>query len=228
MTSLCLAVKVHNKKPISMKSLSKLSSGAVTIQEMTEMEYIVLKALDWNLCPPTASNFCTYFHTLLPECYASSSSTTTSGSNDNNMNTKATVSVRVRQSILERSYFFAELSLFEYSLSLFDQSEIAFASILNSLQYLEKQNLENNFVEEGTSSLTFTLPPNKKWRQEFVENIEFYSGLDSTSQRIRRARNKLWALYRRSKEYHDSTSFKQQQQGISIVSDASSEASAEK
>jgi len=166
-TSLYLAVKVHNQKPFSMTSLADLSGGEFLVEDITEMEMILLKALGWNMCPPTAFCFCGHFHALLPP------------------NTKTSV----RQTILQRSCFFSELSVMEYSFTLSSNpSEIAFAAILNSL-----------------TGLTPSFFVGLDGKDDFIKDIEQCSGLSRTSERIRQAQDKLWGLYRRSSQYkvHD-------------------------
>mmetsp|Transcript_5695 Transcript_5695/g.7004 ORF Transcript_5695/g.7004 Transcript_5695/m.7004 type:complete len:334 (+) Transcript_5695:68-1069(+) len=165
-TALYLAVKVHNRKPFSMTSLADLSRGEFLVEDIAEMENVLLKALDWNMCPPTASCFCGYFHALLPS------------------NTKASV----RQTILQRACFFSDLSVMDYSFVVStNQSEIAFASILNSLA--------------GLSSTLF----GGDGKDDFIKDIEQCSGLDRKSERMKAAQDKLWSLYRRSSQYkvHD-------------------------
>jgi hypothetical protein len=111
-----LAIKVHNQRPLDMKSLVDLNGGEISIQDIVEMESMILKTLNWNLFPPTASTFCTYFFLLWP--------------------TEATKS-SMMQSLLQRSCFFSELSAFDNSLVLeLSQSEIAFAATLNAIEGL--------------------------------------------------------------------------------------------
>jgi hypothetical protein len=144
-----------------MKSLTDLNGNEITIQDITEMESMVLKTLDWNLCPPTASAFCTYFFLLWP--------------------TEATKSSTM-QSVLQRSCFFSELSLFDNSLVLvLNQSEIAFAATLNALEELSP-----------------TLLP-LKLKLSFIHNIALSSRIDHTSDCISLARDKIWALYQQSR-----------------------------
>jgi hypothetical protein len=154
-------VKVHHQKPISMKSLANLSRGEISVKDITEMESMILKNLNWKLCPPTASIFCSHFYVLLP----------------------SDIDQSVRQSILQQSCFFTELSLFKYSFALINQSEIAFAAILNAI--------------EGLSSSLLS----QKRRIRFIEDVEFYTGIDHTSDRVNITRDNLWILYRRTKQF---------------------------
>ncbi len=94
-----------------MKSLSNLSAGAINLQDIVEMESLILKSLQWNLCPPTASSFCYDFHFLLP----------------------AEIDAAVKKSLLENSYFHCELSLCQGNLRTLKPSEVAFAATLNAI-----------------------------------------------------------------------------------------------
>ena len=145
-----------------MSSLAELSKNEFTIEDITEMEMVLLKALNWNMSPPTASSFCDYFHALLPSC----------------------VKPSVRQTILQRSYFFCELSVMDYSFMVSEsQSEVALGGILNSLAGLSA----SSFSEDD--------------KQNLIENIEELTGMDHTSEHIKTVQLKLWGLYRHSSQY---------------------------
>ena len=151
-----------------MSSLADLSKGEFLVEDIAEMEMVLLKALDWNMSPPTAACFCGYFHALLPP------------------NMKPSV----RQTVLQRSCFFCELSVMDYSFMVsVSQSEVAFGSILNSLAGLST----SSFSVEG--------------KQDFIKDIEERSGMDHSSERIRMVQEELWILYRCSNQYmvHDSS-----------------------
>lgn len=110
-TCLSLAIKVHNHKPLSMKSLSTLSAGEFTAQDIVRMESLILKTLHWNLCPPTASSFCHHFYFLLPPV----------------------IKETVKKTVLERSCFYCELSLVQGNLVVLKPSQVAFAAMLNAM-----------------------------------------------------------------------------------------------
>jgi len=172
-TSLYLAVKIYNRKPISSKSLASLSNGEFLVEDIAEMEDMILKTLDWKMSPPTASSFCGYFHGLLP----------------------TSIKPSVRQTILQRSCFFSELAVMNYSFLSFNPSEVAFAAISNSLEGLESFNMSNEA------------------KQDFIRGIEILTEMSRTSERIKMIQDKLWALYRRSKQYaaHDAKKVRSRQ-----------------
>jgi hypothetical protein len=152
-----------------MTSLANLSKGRFLIKDIEEMETVLLNALGWKMSPPTASCFCGYFQALLSPNIKSS----------------------VRQTILQRSYFFSELSVMDYSFMVsLKQSEVAFAAIINSLAGLSASLISNSE------------------KQDFIKDIEERTALDHKSERIIMAKEKLWALYRRSTQFkvHDNSS----------------------
>ena len=150
-----------------MTSLANLSRGEYLVEDITIMEEVLLKVLDWQLCPPTAATFCGYFHTLI------SSKVSESG----------------KIAIQQRSYYFCELAVMDYSIILSaNQSEISFAAILNSLA--------------GVHSSLISV----ECKEMYLREIEECSGMDRRSERVRNVQDKLWVLYHRSTQYifHDS------------------------
>ena len=151
-----------------MSSLVDLSKGEFLVEDIAEMEMVLLEALEWNMSPPTAACFCGYFHALLPP----------------------NMKPYVRQTVLQQSCFFCELSVMDYSFMVsVSQSEVAFGSILNSLAGLST----SSFSVEG--------------KQDFIKDIEELTGMDRGSERIRLVQKELWILYQRSNQYkvYDST-----------------------
>jgi hypothetical protein len=154
-------VKVHNHKPFSMNSLANLSKGEFLVEDITQMESVLLKALDWNMNPPTAASFCGYFIALLPPHVTSVT----------------------RQAIYHQSCFFYELSVMDYSFMVTaNQSEVAFAGILNSLAGL---------------SLSLLSVQDKK---DFIKDIEGYTGMSHVSVKINKFQKILMSLYQSSSE----------------------------
>jgi hypothetical protein len=142
-----------------MISLANLSKGEFLVEDITEMESVILNTLDWNMNPPTAACFCGYFVALLPSVVMSST----------------------RQVIYHQSCFFYELSVMDYSLSVStNQSEVAFAGILNSLM-----DLSPSLLSEGD-------------KKDFIKDIEGYTSMKHSSARIKMIRKKLMSLYRQS------------------------------
>lgn len=119
-TSMYLAIKLSNQKSLlTMKSLSTLSKGEFSVVSIAEMERIILRALSWNLYPPTSANCIYYYYQLLPS-----------------------IKVSVKHTILQRSSFFAELAVMECNPN-WKPSQIAFSAILNALDGLDASLMSN-------------------------------------------------------------------------------------
>jgi len=163
-TCMCLAIKLYNRKSLTMKSLSTLSRGEFSPVHIAEMEGFVLQTLSWNLYPPTSANFIYYFHILLPPIKDSA-----------------------KQTVLQRSCFFAELAVMDYACVTLNPSDITFAAILNALDGLDVR-----FMSEEARKL-------------YIIAIEDISGIDHTSMIIRSTREKIWFLYSQSAQFelHD-------------------------
>jgi hypothetical protein len=145
-----------------MESLVKLSRGHFTVDDITNMETVLLKALHWKLCPPTASGFCGYFYSFLSH----------------------SVNESTRQIILQKAHYFCELTVTDYSVSIFSkQSEIGYAAILNSLDHVNPSQFS---IEEKIN---------------FTREIEDCTGLSKDSGTITKLRTDLWLLYRKSLHY---------------------------
>ncbi|GFH55987.1 hypothetical protein CTEN210_12463 [Chaetoceros tenuissimus] len=65
-TALHIALKVHNRTTIKATTLADLSKGEISATDIIHMETIMLKALDYHLCPPTCQTFIVLFAELLP------------------------------------------------------------------------------------------------------------------------------------------------------------------
>ncbi len=84
------------------------------------MECIILKALSYNLCPPTSWAFVGVIHNLV-----------------SNVLTKNGASENVQDYVMQRAYYFSEIAVMNNFCVGMPQSTIAFASILNALGELE-------------------------------------------------------------------------------------------
>jgi len=159
-TSMYLTIKLYNKKSISLETLSTLSKGEFSPDHIAEMENFILQALSWKLHPPTSVNFIYCFHTIL-----------------------RSIKDSTKQTILQRSCFFAELAVMDYFFVTINASETAFSAILNAIDGLELS----------------TLSQGK--RETYILAVEDLSGLDHTSKRITSARERMWSLYEKSAQF---------------------------
>jgi len=164
-TSMYLTIKLFNRKSLTMQSLSALSRGEFSAAHIAEMETVILQTLSWNLYPATAANFIFHYNALLPSIKKSA-----------------------KQTILQRSCFFSELAVMEYSFVTLNPSTIAISSILNALEGLDVSLMS------------------KKERNLFKKEVEDISGIDLSSKTIVSAREKIWVLYKKSAQFelHDS------------------------
>lgn len=164
-TSLYLAIKIINRRALPMEALAELSKGEFETHHISDMESFILTTLSWQLYPPTSSTYITCFQNIIPP----------------------TLSASVRRSILEKAYFYAELSVIEYSFITFKQSEIAFAAFLNAVS--------------GVNSTL--LPPMEK--QSIIKTIEDLSGMQQDDTSIISARRKILFEYQNSDQFklHD-------------------------
>ena len=164
-TSLYLAIKVINRRSLPMEALVELSKGEFETHHISDMESFILTTLSWQLYPPTCSTYITCFQNIIPP----------------------TLNPGVRRSILEKAYFYAELSVIEYSFITFKQSELSFAALLNAL-----------------SGVNSSLLPLKE-KMSIIEMIEDLIGIQQNNPSIICARRKILCEYRNSDQYklHD-------------------------
>eukprot|EP00547_Thalassionema_nitzschioides_P001803 CAMPEP_0194217260 /NCGR_PEP_ID=MMETSP0156-20130528/20788_1 /TAXON_ID=33649 /ORGANISM="Thalassionema nitzschioides, Strain L26-B" /LENGTH=287 /DNA_ID=CAMNT_0038946253 /DNA_START=91 /DNA_END=954 /DNA_ORIENTATION=- len=66
MACLYTSVKIHEPLAIDPGSMSKLSKGAFSAQEIEEMEFKILETIGWRVNTPTAASFAEIFLKLLP------------------------------------------------------------------------------------------------------------------------------------------------------------------
>lgn len=159
-TSMYLAIKLFNQKNLTLRSLSMLSRGEFSVANIEEMEKIMLQALSWNLYPPTSFSFIYQFYSLLPS-----------------------ISDHGKQTILQLSCFFAELTVMEYSFVTSNASVIAFSAVLNAIDGLHTSLMS----EENKIS--------------YIHAIENILGVDSTSKVIMSARKRILSLYAQSTQF---------------------------
>lgn len=111
MCSLQLAIKVNESSKLEVDTLSQLSRGLFSVEDITLMEKAMLSALSWRLCPATPYVFLDFFLDLLPP---SLSSTT-------------------KMSLLKLAQKQIYLASPYYLFTLEKSSAIAFASLLNAM-----------------------------------------------------------------------------------------------
>jgi hypothetical protein len=110
LTCLYTAVKVHEERALTPDTISKLSRGKHSKEQIEQMERISLKAIDWRVNPPTAMSFIRNYLELLPG-----------------------LGLSLRRVIMELTECQIEYSILDYDFCRIRPSYIAFASLLNAL-----------------------------------------------------------------------------------------------
>lgn len=111
-TTLYIAIKVHEKKKIKLSTLAQLSRGQFGTEDIELMELEILQALAWLVHPPSVVEFITLFLKFLPP----------------------EILMPVRNDIFELSRYLAELSVCDPFFIEHTNSDVAFAAILNVLE----------------------------------------------------------------------------------------------
>jgi len=111
MTSLHLAVKLHESKKIKMSSLADLSRGHFSTEMIEQMEINILSTLGWHVHPTTSLQFVDQFAKLL--CMKTS----------------------VREEVFEMSRFLTELAVCDSYFVSALPSNVAYACMLVALEF---------------------------------------------------------------------------------------------
>ena len=130
MSSLFIAAKLQEQKPIAMADLVSLSRGVFKAEDLKNMEKRMLMKLRWNLHPATAMSYVRIFLHYLPV--------------DSDQSP-------VLRNLLETSEFFTELAVCEYFFVQFHQATVAMSSILNAIK-----NAQHDVRPEAASIEAFT------------------------------------------------------------------------
>ena len=112
LTTLHIAIKVHEVRKIKISTLANLSRGQFGPRHIEDMEWMVLNTLKWKIHPPTSMSFLSHLLLLLPP----------------------QVSDACKEEIYAMSRYITELSVCDSSFVEIDPSAVAFAAILNSLE----------------------------------------------------------------------------------------------
>ena len=112
LTTLYIAIKVHEKKKIKLSTLSELSRSQFESRDIEEMEIKILQDISWLVHPPIAVDYTSLLLKFLPP----------------------SVPMPIRHRIFEHSRYMSELSVCDPVFIKYHQSTIAFASIINALE----------------------------------------------------------------------------------------------
>ena len=119
MTALYIALKVHNQNTVMPESLSELSRGQITAEEILTMETIMLTALSFNLCPPTFHSYIDRCSVFLPPGLR----------NENTI---------LGHFIMDYATFLTEMSVMDLSMRGMKPSHIVYAALLNVLDGIDE------------------------------------------------------------------------------------------
>jgi hypothetical protein len=112
LTTLHIAIKLHDMKKIKISTLANLSRGQFGAKHIEEMEWKVLIALNWKLHPPTQYAFVSHLVLFLPQEAPSP----------------------VRKELFELSRYLTELAVCDSYFVEVNNSTAAFAAILNVME----------------------------------------------------------------------------------------------
>jgi Cyclin, N-terminal domain len=114
MTSFFIATKMLNVKQISLRSLAELSRGEFDPEHISDMEKFILTKLQWRMNPPTIQAFISYLRIVLPPADSS-----------------------IQDKIYQRAVFFAEISVYDYTIATEERYLLAVACILNAVEGID-------------------------------------------------------------------------------------------
>lgn len=126
LTTLHIAIKVHEVRKIKLTTLANLSRGQFGPKHIEEMEWLVLTSLNWHIHPPTSMSFLSHLLLLLPPQVADSS----------------------KEDIYALSRYITELSVCDSSFVEIFPSAVAFSAILNSLEDRRYRRIISTSVRE--------------------------------------------------------------------------------
>lgn len=116
MTALQLAIKLYDSTIVKLDSMIKLGRGLFTEQDVIDMEIKMLRALKWQVHPPTQICFLRQYMRLLP----------------------GSVSPHAKYTLAELTRFIAEISVCLYKFVDSPPSVLAYAGMLVSLERIDE------------------------------------------------------------------------------------------
>jgi Cyclin, N-terminal domain/Cyclin, C-terminal domain len=119
MTTLYMAIKLHEPLEMETSLLADLSRGCYNEMEITKMEQSILDALNWRIQGPTVLSFVQHFLALLPD----------------------TVHPAVATAVMDYARFQTELATPDYNLVSCPHSHVALAAILNAVEGMDRSML---------------------------------------------------------------------------------------
>jgi Cyclin, N-terminal domain len=140
LTTLHLAIKLHDSKKIKINTLANLSRGQFGPKHIEDMEWKVLAALKWKLHPPTQYAFVSHLLLFLP----------------------SEASHAVRKELFELSRYLTELAVCDSFFVAVNNSTVAFASILNVMEDMSYTRLSAGIREKFLRELMLRIGMNHR------------------------------------------------------------------
>ena len=138
MSSLYLQAKIHQSQALNPSSISKLSRGKFTKDDIEQMEYEILTTLQWNINPPTSND---YVYEILNHLLNDDDNDNDNDNDDDDDDDDDDEKTTTR--IIELVNCQIDEAICDYELScLYRPSHVALAAILNALESLN--NNDNN------------------------------------------------------------------------------------
>jgi Cyclin, N-terminal domain/Cyclin, C-terminal domain len=170
LTTLHIAIKLHDSKKIKLCTLANLSRGQFTSKDIERMEWTILSALQWKLHPPTPYAFVEHLLLFLPQ----------------------EVNVSIRKGLNEVSKYLTELAVCDaYFVDCSHSSTIAFAAILNVMEDMNYSKFSGGLRESFLTSLAYhvnlhhrsadVVDTRQRLRRMLAVSSTVYSGNTSTS-----------------------------------------------
>ena len=132
LTTLHLAIKLHDTKKIKITTLANLSRGQFGPAHIEEMEMIILNALGWAVHPPTAYSFISHLLLFLPQ----------------------EAPTAVRKDLYELSRYLSELTVCDSFFVDQNTSTVALAAILNVMEDMSYTRLSAGIREKFLRDLS--------------------------------------------------------------------------
>jgi len=146
LTTLHIAIKLHETKKVKLSTLASLSRGQFNDKHIEEMEWQICTALRWKVHPPTEYSFLQQYIQLLDYCCHSNTTTPHHHQVEKHQPQlyKLEQEETLRKEILELSKYLTELCICDAFFVLYPSSIVAFAALLNVMEDLSPKRLSHS------------------------------------------------------------------------------------
>jgi len=199
MTSLYLAIKVHETIEVDVSIMVKLSRGDYRVEDFVRAEADLIRALAWRLNGPTPTEFVRRFVSLLPPDAAKRPGSTSNfdqarqdqhddidgndDDDDSNISSSSHHRVTNEYMLMDFARFQTEISVTDYTFVATRPSLIATASVLNAVDTIENLSLT------------------AQQKQDFVQAIQKAVDINLQSPEVACVREQLRMRFNKSRGY---------------------------